>query len=369
MKIVHIITRFNVGGTATWLTNLSDSLIDSGNESFLFAGNIPKDEIEDRNLLEINGIRIRSLQQSFSPFQALLAFLQIRRSIKKLNPDIVNTHTSVAGVIGRLACLSLLKKRPTIVHTVHGHLLTGYFKSWKRAIVIGVERILSSFSDLILFSGERVRSEFINATKISSWKTALVSPGVAIASKTPHKSKQTGKVVVGWLGRFVPIKDPALAIEVARHMPDIEFKFGGDGPLLEECEKNASSNCYFVGWTSPERFWNGCDIALLTSKNEAQPISIIEAGLLKIPAVITPAGSAIEVVEDKVTGLVTEPQADKLSKAISELLKNRKLLESLGQNAQESYRIRYSLEKQLVDHLTAYKYAISLRLRMKEITH
>jgi glycosyltransferase involved in cell wall biosynthesis len=361
MKIVHIITRFNVGGTATWLTNLSNSLINSGNESFLLAGHVLKDEIEDANLLEINGIRIRSLRQSISPFPAFLSFLQIRRCIKVLNPDLVNTHTSIAGVIGRIACLSLLKKRPTIVHTVHGHLLTGYFKSRKRAIVIGVERILGRYSDLILFSGERVRSEFVNATKISPSKTALVSPGLAFPSSIPTKSRKKGKVIVGWLGRFVPVKDPALAVEVARIMPNIEFKFGGDGPLLEECKKYAPSNCSFIGWTSPDHFWQGCNIALLTSKNEAQPISIIEAGLLKIPAVITPAGSAIEVVSDRVTGLVVEPDVRELSKAISELLGNRKLLKSLGQNAQLSYKIKYSQEKQLADHITAYKYAISLR--------
>lgn len=363
MKIVHIITRFNVGGTATWLNNLSNSLIDSGHESFLLAGKVPPGEIEDSNLLEINGIRIRKLEQSISPITALLAFLQIRRCIKKLQPDIVNTHTSVAGLIGRIAAYSLFRKRPTIVHTVHGHVLTGYFSTYQKILIVAAEKMLARISDMLLFSGERVREEFLSAINVSISRTALVSPGVELPTKFSKQSARNEDFVVGWLGRFAPIKNPMLAIEVARTLPFVKFIFGGDGPLLDECRKLAPSNCKFMGWTRPEEFWQKCNLAFLTSKNEAQPISIIEAGILGIPAVTTPAGSAIEVVENRITGLVALPEVDDLSIAIEELVRDSSLRKSLGRNAQKAYLKAYSLEKQLHDHLAAYRSAIELRLR------
>jgi glycosyltransferase involved in cell wall biosynthesis len=365
MKIVHVITRFNVGGTATWLTHLSDSTINAGHESFLLAGNVLNDEFEDSNFLEINGIRIRKLQQSMSPIGAFLAFTQIRRCIKKLRPDLVNTHTSFAGLVGRLAAASLMRNRPAIIHTVHGHVLNGYFGPIKKIIIVSVEKLLFRLTDLTLFSGKEVRRSFTFEVKIPEDKTALVSPGVP-----PSFSKIKQKVgkktfTVGWLGRFAPIKNPDLAIEVAQLLPDIEFLFGGDGMLLDSCKRKATPNCTFVGWTSAKDFWEMCDIALLTSKNEAQPISIIEAGLRGKPAVITPAGSAPEVVIHGQTGLVSQFDAVKIKEAILKLKRSVALRKSMGHSAVEIYAREYSLDKQLSDHLSAYEKALEIRYRKK----
>lgn len=365
MKIVHVITRFNVGGTATWLTYLSNSTIKAGHESFLLAGNVLSDESEDSNFLEINGIRIRKLQQSMSPFGVFLAFTQIRRCIKILRPDLVNTHTSIAGLVGRLAAASLMRNRPAIIHTVHGHVLDGYFGPLKKMVIVCVERLLSKLTDLFLFSGKEVRRSFSFEVKVPKDKTALVSPGVPLTIR--KKKQRVGKetFTVGWLGRFAPIKNPALAIEVAQLLPNIHFLFGGDGLLLESCKRKASPNCTFVGWTSARDFWEMCDMALLTSKNEAQPISIIEAGLRGKPAVITPAGSAPEVVIHGQTGLVSQFDVVKIKEAILQLKRNDALRKSMGQNALKVYAQKYSLDKQLSDHLAAYERAIDIRFRKK----
>jgi hypothetical protein len=100
----------NQGGTARWLEKLSDGLTSAGWDSVLIAGEVGGNEVEDSSFKELHGIKIHSLGKGKGPISDLRAFFQLRAIFKSQNPDVINTHTSKAGVIGRLAAALLLAK-------------------------------------------------------------------------------------------------------------------------------------------------------------------------------------------------------------------------------------------------------------------
>jgi hypothetical protein len=136
IKVLHVVTRMNTGGVAVLLDDLMTSFDPRLVEATLITGSC--DETEEDYLSvrkqSYRFIRVACLQKKFNPQNDIQAFLEIRRLIKSLHIDVVHTHTSKAGLLGRLAA-STVHPRPLRVHTFHGHLLTGYFSSWKTKLV------------------------------------------------------------------------------------------------------------------------------------------------------------------------------------------------------------------------------------------
>jgi glycosyltransferase involved in cell wall biosynthesis len=334
-------------------------LIKDGHENFLIFGAVQKGETEDQRFHKIGGVRLENLGRRVAILSDFLALLQIRKFVKEVKPDVINTHTAKAGALGRLANLSLGKNRVALVHTIHGHLLVGYFPKLIVKIISLIESILSYATDVMLFAGEKVKEDSVKAGIRGQRATRVVMPGLPIMQL---KRELHNGVIIGWLARFASVKRPDRVIEIARKLPDLHFVMGGDGPLREESIKKAPKNVSFVGWQNPEEFWSKCDLALLTSENEALPISLIEAQLQGLPSVTTPAGSAPEVVIDGVNGFVTPNfEVNNLVIAIKRLTKDASLAEKFGEAGKIRAEQTFSLQRQLVDHLEAYQVAIELR--------
>jgi len=325
MKVLHIIARFNVGGTASWLSTLSRELIDAGNSSIIVTGNVKFPEIESVKLDALPHIRIAELGQTLSLSDDIQSFIKLRRLIAEINPDIVNTHTAKAGVLGRLAALSLGKSRPTIVHTIHEHLLTGYFGKLKVRLVVLVESILARYSDFLLFAGMKVQEDCIQAGIGTYKKSLVVMPGVEVPRESANSIASTEvfsrarRIRVGCLARVTAVKRPDRVIEIAQKLPEIEFLIGGGGELFKNLSKIAPRNCHFLGWVEPKEFWQLMDIALLTSDNEA------------------------------------------LSEKITILASNGYLRRKFGKNAKARATKLFSRKRQLADHLKAYGIALEFR--------
>ena len=121
MRIVHVITRFNQGGTASWLKTLIPEQENLGHEVFLLAGSVQKGEKEDSFFTDYNGIRIVHLGRKPNILRDLRALFELRKKIKKISPDVVNTHTSKAGIIGRIAAFSIWNKHIAVVQIGRAH--------------------------------------------------------------------------------------------------------------------------------------------------------------------------------------------------------------------------------------------------------
>jgi glycosyltransferase involved in cell wall biosynthesis len=283
--------------------------------------------------------------------------------IKKLKPDVIHTHTAKAGLIGRLAVVSILKNRPVVVHTYHGHLLYGYFSSWKSNIFKFIEIIMATTCDILIAAGDKVKSDLIEAGIGNENKFIVLRPGI---KEFEHLDKQgvreklnipTDKIVVGWLGRMARIKRPERAIELAKRFPEVTFLMGGEGDLLEEIKVTAPKNVVFLGWTNPKIIWGASDIALLTSDNEAQPISLIEASYASLPIVAQNVGSVSEVVDDEKTGILVSDFNSSVA-ALEKLINNLELRQNLGAAGKIYAKSRFSPDQFIFGHEAAYSKAL-----------
>jgi len=364
MRVVHVIARFNQGGTATWLFNLIEGQRSQGDEVWLIAGNVEGAEVEDSRFDSLGGIKIHKMGRSVSPIKDFLSILETRALLQKFNPDVINTHTAKAGLVGRIAAFSLGANRPRIVHTYHGHVLYGYFGPITNYIYRRIEIVLSRITDLILVSGKRVRKELLEVGIGNESQYVLVKPGVEQV-ETLKRSDARDKMqvpqdatVVGWLGRISQIKRPDRVIELANYFPEIVFLVGGDGELLQKIRMSAPPNVRFVGWTTPSLIWSASDIALLTSDNEAQPISLIEAASLKLPLVGEDVGSVSEVIQSGESGYLTNNFMERV-KALMLLDSDPKLRMKMGEQAFVDFKSLFSRDQFIKTHRHAYERVVS----------
>ena len=155
MRVLHVIARLNVGGTARYITQLAHELPQHGIETFVATGFVQGDEVEDPSAQSIDVIRIPALGRSINPIKDHLARKQLEKIIEDVKPDIIHTHTFKAGYITRM------KKQPIpVVHTFHGHLLDDpEFSGFKSKIIIAIEKKLAKRSAKLVTVGHIVGQE------------------------------------------------------------------------------------------------------------------------------------------------------------------------------------------------------------------
>jgi glycosyltransferase involved in cell wall biosynthesis len=285
---------------------------------------------------------------------------------------VIHTHTAKAGVVGRIASL-LSGHRSIRVHTFHGHLLHGYFGKFKTSIVIAIERILALFTHRLLAVGEKVMQDLLKAGIGKKEKFSVMSPGLElkalptreIARKTLGLDQNT--VYCAFIGRVTQIKRPDrfldVVAELKKHGVPLHFIVAGDGHLLQECKNRAKAESLpitFLGWRSDiETVLAASDIVVLTSDNEGTPLSLIQAGMARIPVVSTRVGSVPEIVKDGETGIVVDTSVAELSAAISRLVDDPELRARMGASAKEYTTARYGVARLVKDHQDLYKELLS----------
>jgi glycosyltransferase involved in cell wall biosynthesis len=355
MKIIHLIGRYNQGGTASWLNVLIPELVDAGHEVQLFAGDLAEGENEDAHFIKFGGTHLGISPRSLKPLGDLQSIVEFRKILKTQSPGILNTHTTKAGLIGRIAAIGLPIR---VVHTYHGHLIQGYFSSVGSMLYVKIERFLAKFTDVFITVGERVAHELIEARICEATKFQVIYPAIQPPIlKNRAKARETynlgNEFVGGWLGRVTQIKRPDILNEVARLNPDVQFLVGGDGDLFESMKKVAPSNVRYIGWVEPFEFWTACDFAILTSDNEGLPTSLIEAAMSGIPIVANDVGSVCETFEDGVGGVLV--RGDVTYQNAIEGLKNE--LETtlvMGKNAKHFAENRFTKIRFIEKHLQSY---------------
>jgi glycosyltransferase involved in cell wall biosynthesis len=370
VKVLHVIARVNLGGTARWLETLTAEQTAAGQEVVVATGHVQGDEVEDPGADTMPLVRLDRLGRAVSPFDDLVALRELRDLIGDLQPDVVNTHTAKAGLVGRAAALSLGSRRPALVHTVHGHLLKGYFSTLAVRGISMSERMMAAASDLVLAAGQKVRDDLVAARIVSPDKVVVVRPGVRDFPRMPTAQARTelgladltsDVPVAGWLARVVRVKRPDRLAAVAKSTPGVEFIAGGDGALRAGLDEHASRNLHTLGWVDPPTFWSACDLAVLTSDNEAMPYSLVEAALAGLPTVTTNAGSASEVVVDGVTGYVVPLSPMAVARAVQHLVSDPESMASMGAAARERALVEFSPQRMLAEHTAAYEKAIASR--------
>lgn len=361
IKVVHIITRFDKGGSAenTLLTVLG--LNKEKYSILLIKGSSLESEMSDEESLAVseslkiaeeNNIKVINLPflvRKIAPLTDLRALFTLFKILRKERPDIVHTHTSKAGFLGRFA--SFLARVPIIIHTPHGHVFHSYFGPTLTKIFVIAEKISSLITDKIITLTNRERDEHIERRIAPLNKFITIHSGVDldrfmnlninIKKKKKELNIPQDYCVIGTVGRLVPIKGHKYLVSAAemiiKEFPKTVFIFVGDGFLKPILERHSEAlgirkNIIFTGWRKdvPEILYL-FDILVFPSLNEGMGRVMVEGMSLGKPIVASNVGGIRDLIEDGKNGILVPPRdSNALRKAISRLIRNKKLAEGLG---------------------------------------
>jgi glycosyltransferase involved in cell wall biosynthesis len=374
IRVMRVIARMNVGGPAVQVSGLMRGLSTSEFDHRLYTGFCSADEADYLYTVapDVSAIRIEGLGRRVSIGGDLKAFFLLIKEIRSFKPHIIHTHTAKAGFLGRLA--SIVSFHPSIrVHTFHGHLLTGYFGTFKTILVVHSEKTLARFTHHLLAVGDKVRQDLLRAGIGNVKNFGLMPPGLKIGKLSEkRKSREsinppTSVLQCAFIGRITKIKRPDRFLDVVSEIKErrinLEFFIAGDGELLEACRERIIAQelpVKLLGWQSNiESVLSAADIVLLTSDNEGTPLSLIQAGMAGLPVVTTNVGSVPEIVINNVTGLVTELDVQEVANALEKLANNEALRSQLGNAAQKFTLANFGVERLVHDHEVLYKELLS----------
>ena len=357
MRVLHVIARLNVGGTARYITRLAEELPKNKIETFIAAGFVQGSEQEDPSAKNLKVIRIPSLGRQFNPIKDHFAFKQLLEVVKVVKPDILHTHTFKAGYVGRMKTKEISTaagKQVKFVHTFHGHLFDDpEFSGIKSSIITSLERRFAKRTDAIITVGAQVGKELLERNIGKPKQFTNIPPGVG-PLKLP-KAKPRTKVTIGWIARVTGVKNPMRALEIAKLFPDAQFLIAGGGDLLGQVKAQAPKNTKVLGWIDAAKLFAASDIILSTSENEGMPIALIEAQLASKPVVATNVGGVAEVVLDNKTGFATKKNTQELAKALEKLIASKALRTAQGKAAKAHATKAFSVEKMISAHVSLYK--------------
>jgi glycosyltransferase involved in cell wall biosynthesis len=358
MRVLHVIARLNVGGTARYITQLANELPKHGIETFVATGFVQGSEVEDPSAQSIKLIRIKSMGRSIRPIKDHRARKELEKVIAEVKPDIIHTHTFKAGYVIRI------KSQPVpVVHTFHGHLLDDpEFSGFKSKIIIAIERKLAKKSTKLVSVGRRVSDELLEQGIGQRSQFVNIPPGVVPVDVTEKSQalknlslQDNGTPIIGWIARMTGVKNPMRALEVADALPDTHFVMAGGGDLLEQVKAAAAINVSVIGWADAADLFGAADIIISTSENEGMPVALIEAQLAGKPVVATDVGSVSEVILNHETGIVTNKNAGSIASALESLILDRSTREEMGRLATARAHALFSVNRMINAHIELYK--------------
>jgi glycosyltransferase involved in cell wall biosynthesis len=374
VKIVHAIARLNVGGAALSVLELAAGQRRRGHDVLVVAGRIPDGEASMEQVadeLEVPYLHLSTLQREVSAMSDLATTRALRTLIRQRRPDVLHTHTAKAGATGRMAALLAGRARPAaVVHTYHGHVLSGYFPPSRERAYRVVERALAYATDRLIAVSEEVRDDLVRLRVAPVAKFVVVPYGFDLDARVRNddatrarKREEAGvsadTFVIGWAGRLTDIKRPLDLVRVAAAVDGSTLVLVGDGELRTDVEDLArelgvSERVRLVGYVSDMGSWySAFDAFLLTSANEGAPVVAIEAQAAAMPVVATDAGGTRTVVDDGETGFVVAVgDVDALADRLKRLRDDSGLRTRLGATGAERMRSKFSADR-MVDALEA----------------
>jgi glycosyltransferase involved in cell wall biosynthesis len=347
-RLLRVITRLNVGGPSRHVLLADRGLQERGWETLLVHGEV--DEGEAEVALEHNDLprlRLTSLRRPIRPTSDAKAIVSLVSVARNYRPDVIHTHLSKAGMLGRLAGM-LAYPRARRVHTFHGNLFGQYFGAEATNAIIVAERFLGHRTHLILALSDVQRSELLAHRVAPPDRITIVPLGLDFARfgriDRPEARRRLGipqaQSVIVTASRMVPIKRLDRLIDafgVVRRSHPAHLYLIGDGtdrPAVEARVREAGldQEVSFIGWVDEVADWYAAaDVVALTSDREGTPLALIEAAAAARPVVATDVGGVRDVVVDGQTGFVVD--ADDIAAfadRVARLLADPRLAEQLG---------------------------------------
>lgn len=370
MKIVHAIARLNVGGAALSVLGLAAGQQHRGHDVLVVAGTIPDGEASlehHADELGVEYLHLPELRREVSLRHDAAATRRLHGLLAQRRPEVLHTHTSKAGTTGRVAALLRGRKRPgAVVHTYHGHVLSGYFGPRRELAYKLVERGLAHATDALIAVSDEVRDDLVRLGVAPEEKFVVIPYGfdlderVDVSDETRAARRAEASLgdtfTIGWAGRLTEIKRPHDLVRVAAQVPEATLVLLGDGELRASVkalaqELGVGERVRFLGYRQDAGGWySSFDVFLLTSANEGAPVAAIEALAAGVPVVATAAGGTGTVVDDGETGLLAAVgDVEALAAHVQRLRDDPGLRGGMGAEAARRARRRFSTGRMVDD--------------------
>ena len=391
IKIIRLISRLNNGGPAKHVIWLTSGLKNRQFESTLVSGMIESNEDSIHDYAQSNKVYpvfIPEMLRSISVVKDTIALVKFIRLLFKEKPNIVHTHTSKAGFIGRTACIIYkLFNKCCVVHTYHGHTFHSYFSPIKEKIFLIIEKLLAiTATDRIVVLSDTQFHEIHEKYGLGKKEQFEIIPlGIDIPSINISSIKEEnfktefgldGYIIIGIVGRIAPIKNHKMFIDAAeefiRYRIDNKVKFlvvggGTDKNMLDLKNyakmKNIYDSVIFCGNRNDVgNFCQNIDVFVITSRNEGTPLSLIEGMAAGKPFVATDVGGIKDLMlgHADVNGnshirmykngiLVDSEDRVSFARALTMLVENTSLRIKMGKEGKEFVEARYSKDRLIRD--------------------
>ncbi|MBF0330315.1 MAG: glycosyltransferase family 4 protein [Candidatus Omnitrophica bacterium] len=365
IKVLHIITRLDAGGSSTNTLETVARLDPAAYEVHLIAGrthdplDLVKLNIDQRN---ISCRFVDELVRNIDPWKDLCAFVRLRRFIRDGKYDIVHTHSSKAGILGRWAAHFAGVKK--IVHTPHGHIFYGYFSKIVTLVFLGVERATARITTKLIALTPKGVEEHL-ALRVGRKEQWVAIPSgidtdafkLSMASRLAYRQLLglgDQDIVLVCAARLEPIKNHRMLIDMlarlAQDHPTIKLVCLGDGADREALVRHAAqcdvaSRVVFTGFRQDvASIYSACDIFVMASLNEGMGRSVLEAMAVGLPVAVSNVGGLPAIVTDGVEGLLVSPaDLDGWIRAVGSLITDPALRLRLSRAAKKRVNEQYSI--------------------------
>ena len=405
MKIVHVITRLILGGAQENTLITCKLLAERGHEVTLITGPAigPEGQLFDQTKgQKYRTVVIDELRRAIDPRKDYAGYGRLKEWLRKLQPDIVHTHSAKAGILGRFAAWSLKGQwgprgegilplhltparrqdagktqgrdglatkpvlRPVVVHTLHGLSFHPYQGPWVNRLYITIEKAAAKRTDYFISVAdamtEQSKAEGIGVNKPYITAYSAIDEEQFLAPIAEEKRKAFRRqhdipedaVVLVKIARLFELKGHEYVIESARQLSkrfdNVIWLFVGDGNLADDYKEQIrnlglTDRFRFTGLMPPDQIplaIQSSDILVHCSLREGLARTLPQAMLCGRPAISFDVDGACEVVNDNTGRLVEPKDVNQLIKACAELIQDKALREKLGQAGRESVKTKFA---------------------------
>jgi glycosyltransferase involved in cell wall biosynthesis len=373
-RVVQVITKLVVGGSQLTVVGLCTRMIGEL-EIHLVAGQEVGVEGSLRSAVPdaVTLHRIPSLRREVNPVHDALAVGALRRLLRAIRPDIVHTHGSKAGVVGRLAARGCSAR---VVHTIHGWGHTPDDTTLRRAVFVRLEQAMARHTDALVAVSRDVQEEGLRCGIGEPSQYVVIPALVNLDPAEPDFGSARSRaraelgisgehVVVGWVGRFVAQKDPttlaAALVHVLHSRRDAYAVLVGDGPLRGEVERGliaegVGDRVTFTGVRlDARRLYPAFDVVVHPSRWEGQPMVVQEALAERVPVVASRVGGVGDLLVDGGNGYAVTPgNGPELARRTLEVLTDARLRAPLGDEMARRLRAVTGADRCVAGHRELY---------------
>ncbi len=375
IKVAHVITLLELGGaqgnTLFTVTRLDKNQFNVS----LICGTGGILDAEAKKIPNITLHWVPNLIRSIRPWKDFAALIQLVKIFKQEQYQIVHTHSSKAGILGRIA--ARIAGVPILIHSIHGFGFNPYQKLIVRWLFIALEGWIAKFTSILIAVSQQNIEMGLHLNIGTRSQYCLIRSGVDIQKIREtalqiniHELKKElqisdDELIVLTMGPFKIQKDPLafvrLASKVSKVVPNVKFLMAGDGELRPQIERliqelNLKNTLQLLGWKKDAAKWMAlCDVFVLTSLWEGLPRSGVEALICGKPFVAFSVDGIPEIIHNGKNGFCLPPgQLDLMAEKLIELLQNKSLRNTFNQNAKQTINDSFDIHKMVTQQEELY---------------